>query len=465
MTTKQKAIHSAPPKSKNILSRVKGENQLQGFSNSAFGQDSFVLSEDLYRELSYLELKHSAYEFVPFALAGGCENLYDDLFAALMSSPTNQGIIKKKVNWLIGEGFIPKPKNGRFVVNNAMPTDVQLTELSAWLDKQNSEGENIDDIYKKAAYDFTVFGNTYIEFSRTKVGGTSVFTQRVIPFSKGRVGRLKDNEVEPTVLGISNYWIDGWTVSPPDLRKVAIYPLWSIDENDENVERSIYHIKNYTPNFLYYGCPDYIAGLIAAKNDYGIGKYNNSRLNSGFAPSCFANFYGDFTKDEAVELVEKIENRFTGTGNNSRIFTTVLANKEDAPEFQILDDKSEGAFMELSHLSSQSIVSAHRFTMSLAGFSTAGSLGTNQQIRAEFEYVFGDVIKPVQNELLRWVNTSILLCEEFTSANFNTNLGIKNISPISHIHDIPVSVVLTIDEQRALLGYQPLTVTTPQNGK
>ena len=441
--------------------RVNEAAKVGDFKNSAFGLKTFVRPEDLYRELTYSELKYSAYTYVPFALAGGCEDLYDNLFSALMTSPVNQGIIKKKVSWLIGEKFYLLPKNTRFGTNTTMPNVQQETALGEWMDKQNAEGENIDDLYRKIAFDFTTFGNAYVEFARTSEGSTKAFTQRVIPFADGRVGRLKDEEVEPTVLGISKYWIDGYTVNPPDLRTVAIYPLWSMDE--DGVERSIYHIKNYSPGFTYYGCPDYIAGLIAAKNDYQIGKYNNTRFDNGFAPSALMTFYGDYTPEEAQKFLGDLEDVYTGAGSNSHIFATVLADKTNAPDINILDDKRDGAFMELSHLTSQSLVSAHRFTMSLAGFSTGGSLGSNQQIRAEFEYVFGDVIRPVQQELLRWVNLSVSLCENWTTQIFNANVAIKNLSPISYVNDIPPSQVLTIDEQRELLGYQPLQ-TTPQNG-
>lgn len=453
-----KAIFSGKT-SKPKTERIKDDAKGKEFKNSLFGQNSYVLPEDNFRELTYVELKNSAFTYVPFAGTGTCKDLYDDLYSAFMTSPVNQCIIKKKVSWCLGNKFIPMPKNTRFSSNTQEATTAQLLALEIWLDEQNADGENIDDIFKKVAFDFVTFGNAPVEFTRTTVGSTKVFTQRSIPFSQCRVARLKDKEIEPTVVGISPYWIEGWTVSPPILRNVAIYPLWSVDEEDPTIERSIYLIKNYSPNFFYYGCPDYVAGLISAKNDYEIGKYNNSRLENGFAPSAIISLYGDYTPQEGEQLVNRVEDLYTGTGNNGRVFTMVLPSKEIAPEINVLDDRKEGAFLELAALTNQSLVTAHRWTMSLAGFATAGSLGTNQQIRAEYEFTFNDVIRPMQVELLKWVNTSINLCEEWTGEKFGTSLEISNQSPVSFVNDIRIADVLSIDEQREILGYEPAIVT------
>ena len=448
---KFKAI-SGGQKEKESKPKMPLSHQKAEFKNSIFGVDNYVLDKDLYREYSYRELEYSSYEFVPFLT--GYNNLLDTCYAALMTSATNRSIIEKKVNWTIGDGFIAEPKNSRFTLNTTMPTDTQKTALAAWLDAINPEGETIDDVFEKTAFDYYVFGNGFVEFIRKG----KEFYQRQIPFEQCRLAKMTAEDIEPKAVGISKYWLDLNVVRPPDLVVLPLYPNWS--QMEDGTERSVYHIKEYSPVFKYYGCPDYIGGLIACNSDYQIDKYNNSRLINGFMPSAFMTVYGAATPDEAKDLITDIEDVFTGTGANSKLFVQCLADKSDEMDIKILDDRKEGSFTELSAIVDEKIVRSHRFTPSLAGIATAGQLGSNQQIRTEFEFVYADCIRPSQNKLLKWVNISIMECEKATNQNFATNLGIKPPTIFSIINDIPVAQVLTPDEMRSKLGYQPLKVTT-----
>ena len=74
--------------------------------------------------------------------------------------------------------------------------------------------------------------------------------------------------------------------------------------------------------------------------------------------------------------------------------------------------------------------------------------------------MFGNVIRPTQIEVNRWFNISIGLWEEWTGNKCNCDIDIVNKPPLSFATDIPVSVVLTIDEQRKILGYEPLNNST-----
>jgi len=56
-----------------------------------------------------------------------------------------------------------------------------------------------------------------------------------------------------------------------------------------------------------------------------------------------------------------------------------------------------GKFFKLAKTwTASAIVVANRWSKSLAGFATAGQLGSNQQIRQEMEYLQSTVIKPRQ---------------------------------------------------------------------
>ena len=143
----------------------------------------------------------------------------------------------------------------------------------------------------------------------------------------------------------------------------------------------------------------------------------------------------------------------------------VLDSQEQKSSVQIIDNIREGDFQKLHDLAAQNIITAHRFTPSLAGIQTAGKLGSVQQIQTEFEIINNTVIRPYKDKLLRVFNTLI------KEAGFDVKLDVHTQSPVSVTSLIQPSEVMTINEQRQLLGLEPLegkdvlsTNKTQQNG-
>jgi hypothetical protein len=96
--------------------------------------------------------------------------------------------------------------------------------------------------------------------------------------------------------------------------------------------------------------------------------------------------------------------------------------------------------------------------MSLTGLRSAGSLGSNQQIRSEFDIVYNTVIRPFQRMFLtKFLNPVIQDAGRFFGKDWsNIALDIAKSMPVSFAGDLNVQTVLTADEQRSELGFQPL---------
>ena len=109
------------------------------------------------------------------------------------------------------------------------------------------------------------------------------------------------------------------------------------------------------------------------------------------------------------------------------------------------------------------IISAHRWTSALTGLRTAGSLGSNQQIRSEFDIVFTTVIRPMQRMLLtKLLNPAIQVAAEWLQKDWkNIALDIAKPMPVSFMGDIQVAQVLTPNEQRAEIGFAPIETPPP----
>jgi hypothetical protein len=107
--------------------------------------------------------------------------------------------------------------------------------------------------------------------------------------------------------------------------------------------------------------------------------------------------------------------------------------------------------MELQRLARENIISGHRWFASLAGISTAGQLGSNQQIRNEYNIALkGLVVPQFQTPLLKCYNDLLKIL------GIDLELGVMNIAPVGMEDRIKPKEVLTVNEQRELLGYEPI---------
>ena len=129
-----------------------------------------------------------------------------------------------------------------------------------------------------------------------------------------------------------------------------------------------------------------------------------------------------------------------------------------AAKVDILQDIKEGSWLELSQLARENIITAHQWSQSLAGLSVAGSLGTNQQIRAEFDIIQNTVIRPTQQNILgTWINKILPEIAEFIGKDFGKNeLDLLNTTPISFAGDLDIMQIIEQDEAREALGLKPL---------
>lgn len=377
--------------------------------------------------------------------------------AVYNASPTTRSIIRQKTTLVIGDGFTlmrgrPSSVFLSSVKGEAVqPGDPAFALFEDALSEVNAEGQSLLDVCELVASEYLTYGNAFFCMSRT---GDKVFAHH-LPVVKCRVSERRDGK--PSHVGVNNRWKDRqW--SGEHVQKIPIYPMWMPDEN--GVEWTVIHLKDYAPGFDYYGLPEWVSALLYAEIEYRIAKFNSSKFENGYMPSGVLQFFGAVSEEEAKEVVKDAKNKFVGTGKNSGLLIQVLSDESLKAHFTQFEQRQEGEFLELSGISAQAIVSAHRWTMSLAGFATKGQLGTNEQIRLEFEIAQNTVIRPLQNMLLRRiVGPFIQALTEGAPALNGHYLQIQNTTPVSFVGDIDIDAVLTSDEKREIAGYAPLNTT------
>ena len=442
-------------------------NKVHAWTGVQLGVRPFLI-DDIFREPTKEFLDTTVVEYLPF-------NTYDlwrlDRIQAICNnSPTTASIIQQKVNYSLGDGFYSVPASDLSVlssikqqkIDKAEITIEQEQELNDFLTEVNFEGESIEELSAKIFKDFASFGNAFIELQRIKVGKTLKYTMRLLPITWCRPKKAGKDELYPTHVGISSEFEEHYVITPKDPIDLPLFPHF---EKFDNVEKSVIHLKNYEPTLVYWGIPDWVSAKIWSELEYRIPKFNQSKFENGFTPSAIISLYGSTNQEEAQEVVRAMRDCFTGTGNNNKMFIQALRDNTYKSDVQILNSSYDGEFMQLQELAQKSIISAHRWTMSLTGLRTAGSLGSNQQIRSEFDIVYNTVIRPMQRLFLtKFLNPVIQDAGKFLGYDWsNLALDIAKPMPVSFAGDLKIETILTQDEQRTELGFQPL-ITDEQGG-
>ena len=107
--------------------------------------------------------------------------------------------------------------------------------------------------------------------------------------------------------------------------------------------------------------------------------------------------------------------------------------------------------MELQKLTSQNIITSHRWQPAMSGIVSSGKLSsTGNEIRVAWEMVMGTIIKDVESLVFGKIQKVISDLTTLDIADFE----IIYEPPVSFLSDIVPSSVLTINEQRLVLGFE-----------
>jgi len=366
------------------------------------------------------------------------DNIYiNDLAKRARRSPTHGAILQSKAVYTAGTGFTYN-KDGEQI-----PEETVDQKFLDWIKEINSNRQSLHWLFGKEAYDYTYSGNVYIEVKKGKEF-TSAF---YMDASKVRVS-------EETA-----YVSAWWHVIKNDPSQISHndYPVEKIDlwdgKLDTKQDHFVMHIKNDVPEFDYYGLPEHLQVLKWADVEYKIVQFNLSELENGFFPSVMMNIIG--TPPEGMNeqtYVEKVRDGFTGEGKNGKMVIQMVDSVDQAVQITEFSGVKEGQLLQLAQTAQDKIIAGHRWFPSLAGIATAGSLDSNQQIRNEYNIALKGVIIPqFQNPLLKGFNDLIKI------AGFDYEVGILNVAPVGIEDKLDPKLVLTEDEQRELLGYEPKT--------
>ncbi len=466
MSQQLKKIQAVP----NRNNRVSKQNQSPLLASVTLDtSNTMLVKEDIFNEPSRERLDFTGAKWVRFFTQK--DDFLKSLIAIVNNSPTLRRIIEDKTNMVVGDGFIPMMGKANTLLTTSMKgeviTDDSLSEIEDVISQVNLHGQNLQEVLAQLAFDYDAFGNSFCEIVKGKVGSEPFTYIYHVPVYNVGIRKAEADQLIKSV-GIYDNWeevpltTDGVFYESEGFREVPIYP--DFKKFEDGTQRSVIHVKQYAAGYFYFGLPEWIGAKMWAEIEYRIQRFNTSKFENGFMPSGVMQFFGSITPDQAKKLVEGIESKFTGMGNNHKLFVQVLRDEKLKANWIPTSKESEGEFLNLQNLAASAIVVANRWSKSLAGFATEGQLGSNQQIRQEMEYLQSTVIKPRQNLMLsKIINPYLAEIGLYNPAFKDVQFSISNTLPVSFMGEIKVEDNLTQDEKREILGYSPIETNEPIN--
>ena len=466
MSQQLKKIQAVP----NRNNRVSKRNQSPLLASVTLDtSNTMLVKEDIYNEPSRERLDFTGAKWVRFFTQK--DDFLKSLIAIVNNSPTLRRIIEDKTNMVVGDGFIPMKGKSNTLLTTSMKgeviTDDSLNDIEDVISQVNLHGQNLQEVLAQLAFDYDAFGNSFCEIVKGKVGSEPFTYIYHVPVYNIGIRKAEADQLIKSV-GIYDNWeevpltTDGVFYESEGFREVPMYP--DFKKFEDGTQRSVIHVKQYAAGYFYFGLPEWIGAKMWAEMEYRIQRFNTSKFENGFMPSGIMQFFGSITPAEAKKLVEGIESKFTGMANNHKLFVQVLRDEKLKANWIPTSKENEGEFLNLQNLAASAIVVANRWSKSLAGFATAGQLGSNQQIRQEMEYLQSTVIKPRQNLMLsKIINPYLAEIGLYNPALKDVQFSISNTLPVSFMGEIKVEDNLTQDEKREILGYSPIETNEPIN--
>lgn len=319
--------------------------------------------------------------YIPF----GDDNDFPQKIAELSrESATLGAVLASKGDFASGDGYVI---TGSKNVEN-------------WLKRVNKK-QNIIELAELLFIDYYLSGNAYIRVVRptySKVLGE--YSIEHIPQDMIRLASKSEGYI----------YSSDWLTRQSNYNIIGKFPAFT--PCNEHYEESIIHLKDYVPGFPNYGLPTYMGAVQYAKLEYLIGLYNNNQFDNQMLPSGILEVItANMEEENAQAFIKSVKDKYVGVekGNNGKILVVGKDSNESKATFTPISQEQEGSFKELKQISTETIITACQWFPSLAGISTEGKLGSNQQIAQEFEIATKQVAK-LQSKFINELKSIVNLC-------------------------------------------------------
>jgi phage portal protein BeeE len=156
--------------------------------------------------------------------------------------------------------------------------------------------------------------------------------------------------------------------------------------------------------------------------------------------------------EETENFIDNIRDTYQGDTNaGGVVIITHQTMDGQSSKFTPLTDQKDGEYQELQALASAAIARAFGWPPALLGEQSSGQLGQNQQLKTAYDLVTQSLVAPLQVEFLKCLNRGLR-----SAGLAPTVYTATPPQPLTLASQFDPSQVLTVNELRALIGYEEL---------
>jgi len=213
----------------------------------------------------------------------------------------------------------------------------------------------------------------------------------------------------------------------------------------------VYH--PYSSGFNYYSKPVYWGAINYIALDYELSNWKLNSVRNGFAPS-MSIIINDMpeTQEERDYIYGQLKRQYAGSTNSGEMFL-IFSNGESGVQLEpIATNDSDTKYNDFMEIVRNQILVGHQATNPiLFGVATPGALGGRTELIEAYELMLNTEIEPAQKMFSETLQRLLKL--PFTP-------DFENLPPINYAFSESIMKdILTQDEMRDLIGYDPLTAT------
>lgn len=249
----------------------------------------------------------------------------------------------------------------------------------------NRKGETFEDVIRKCAMDYSLFGGFAIQVIRTKS------LEKVAEINWMDMRHVRVDKDETCV------WYCDWAAKRK--RQPVKYPIYIKGAKQAN---SIYYFKGLTTRGVY-PMPMYVGALTSIETQAEISNYHLTNIINNFTPSAVINFNNgsNLGEDEIEEIENKVYKKFSGTDNAGKILLSFNDDQEHGTTIERLaDDNLDKKYEQLYDTTINDIYAGFRCNPVLTGLNKTNSGFTGQEFNEAFKLYSKTVIYPMQKQLI-----------------------------------------------------------------
>jgi hypothetical protein len=324
----------------------------------------------------FIDLRSNYEVFIPF----GEDNLLPTQLNQLAREvPVHRAIINSKEAYIIGRG---------------LSTDNKI--IQNLVDSPNNTAEKLETVFRYLVHDYLTIGNAFMEIITNSKKSFSFLYH--IDASKCRLSSIENDVL------IHPSWSEFKGKNDENLTTLPLFP--NFRKGPDGLLHSCYHIKDYEPEFYYYGIPLYFAGMRSIIISGLTNLWNQNRLENGFtAPGLL--IVPGVNDDTESEKLEAEFNKFKGVdaekaGDIIIQYLADLSPGQTAQDAKFIEFKKneEGNWMSLHAQAELSIITVHNWFRSLTPYSGEKTGFDSSRIVNEYEIALNTIINPMQSFFL-----------------------------------------------------------------